>query len=196
MNKGNGSKIAVVLGIVMVLGLLLFGVYRVLRPGGTQSPRPSAAPLTLLDYIDRDTQVRFTITGPVTANENHNSVRIAVTKDHRIVEVLSSYNGDSTISQTFANNGAAFEDLMYALNANGFMKRDPKATTADERGICPTGQRYVFEVIENGSTVSRLWSSTCGGGNFAGQSGMVRTLFQAQIPDYNKLTSGVKFSMQ
>jgi hypothetical protein len=195
MNKGNGSKIAVVLGIIVVLGLLLLGVYRVLRPGGTQAPRPSTAPLTLLDYIDRDAQIRFTVSGPVTANENHNSIRIAVTKDHRIIEVLSSYNGDTTVSQTFANNGAAFEDLMYALNTAGFMKRDPKATTADERGVCPTGQRYVFEVIESGSTVSRLWSSTCGIGNFAGQSGVVRTLFQSQIPEYNKLTSGVKLSM-
>jgi hypothetical protein len=197
MNSGNGSRIAVVLGIIVVLALILFGVYRVLRPSNP-APKPGTPPanINLLDYIDRNTQVRYTIEGPVTANENHNTIRIAVTKDNRIIEVLSTYNGDTTISQTFTNNAAAFEDFMYAINGAGFMKRDPKATTADERGVCPTGQRYIYELIENGSVVNRLWSSSCGDGNFAGQTGVTQTLFQAQIPGYSKITSNVRFSLQ
>jgi hypothetical protein len=194
MNNNNGSRIAVVLGIIVVLALLLFGVYRVIRPSTPKKPATPAA-TNLLDYVDRDTQVRFSIEGPVTANENHNTIRVAVTRDNRIVEALSTYDATTSISQSFSNNAASFEDFMYSLNNAGFIKRDPKASTADERGACPTGQRYIYELIENGQTVVRLWSSTCGTGNFAGQSSLISTLFKAQIPDYNKLTANVKMSL-
>jgi hypothetical protein len=193
----NGSKIAVVFGIILILGLLLFGVYRAIRPllGGSNTKKPTPQ-VNLLDYVDRDTQVRFSIEGPVTANEAHNTVRIAVTRDNRILEGLNTYDAAAALSQTFPNNAGAFEDFMYALDNAGFVKSDPKATTADERGVCPSGQRYIYELIEGGQTVSRLWSSTCGGGNLAGQSEAIRTLFQNQIPQYNKLTAGIKFTTQ
>lgn len=195
--NNNGSKIAVILGIVVILALLLFGVYRVIRPLLFGNPtKPLNPQVNLLDYTDRDTQVRFSIEGPVTANEIHNTIRIAVTKDNRILEGLNTYDATSVLSQTFPNNAGAFEDFMYALDNAGFIKRDPKATTADERGVCPSGQRYIYELIESGQTVTRLWSSTCGGGNFAGQSDVVRTLFQNQIPQYNKLTATIKMTTQ
>jgi hypothetical protein len=195
--NNNGSKIAVILGVVVILALLLFGVYRVIRPLLFGKPaKPLNPQVNLLDYVDRDTQVRFSIEGPVTANEIHNTIRIAVTKDNRILEGLNTYDATSTLSQTFPNNAGAFEDFIYALNNAGFIKRDPKATTADERGICPSGQRYIYELIEGGQTVTRLWSSTCGGGNFAGQSDTIRTLFQNQIPQYNKLTANIKMTTQ
>jgi hypothetical protein len=196
MNRG--PRIAVILGIIVVLALLAFGVYRVLRPagGGTTPGRATPTPqLTLLDYIERDTQVRYTIEGPVTANENHTSIRITVTKDNRMLEIFNTYEGGVSTSQTFSNNAAAFNDFMHALNDAGFISRRPKSTDDDEKGACPTGQRYILELLDGSTQASRLWNGTCGEGNFGGNSSLVRQLFQAQIPDYSKRTSNVRMSM-
>ncbi len=188
----NRSKFVVALGVIVILALIGFAVYRVIKPS---APRQTTPPLTVLDYINRDTQVRFTIEGPVTANASHNSVQIAVSRDNSIIEVLRTYANEAAFNQTFANNQAAFEDFMTALNNAGFIKRKAKKPDS-EIGACPTGQRFIYELIEGGNTVSRLWSSTCGDGNFNGNAATVRTLFQAQIPGYSKIAGNVNFSAQ
>jgi hypothetical protein len=188
----NTSKFVVALGIIVVLALLAFGVYRINKPA---TPRQTTPPLTLLDYIKRDSQVRFTIEGPVNANEAHNSIQVTVNKDNRVIEVLRTYATQVTTAQTFANNQTAYEDFMTALNNAGYIKRNQKKPDS-EIGACPTGQRYIYELIDGGNTVTRLWSSTCGDGNFSGNANTVRTLFQAQIAGYFKIAGNVNFSPQ
>ena len=79
---------------------------------------------------------------------------------------------------------------MRALARTGFSK-ERKSSLQDERGICPTGQRYVYEIIDNNDQVSRTWAGQCNAGNSLGNAPLILQLFRNQITDYGKFVNGV-----
>lgn len=187
------SKFFVALFIIVVLALLGFAGYRVVQSQKTRTVTANPE-ISLLSYIDSDAKVRLTVEGPVTANENHNSIVITVSRGNRVLEGLRTYDATSEIYQDYSNNQTAFDDFMRALQTAGFAKPLKSADTSQtEQGVCPTGQRYIYELIDDdGKTISRLWSSSCGQGTLGGSGSTIRPLFQDQIPDYTKLTSGFR----
>jgi len=176
------------LGFLAVIVLVIVVFVVVLR-GFTGNSRKPQQQINLMDYTNSQTVVKFTADGPVTADPNHYGYRITVGRDSSTIEIVQGYQNNVTQAQTYDNNTAAYADFLRALQLQNFTKGDSDSAKSDDRGVCPNGTRYTFEIDNNGQTVQRYWSTSCGGGTFRGSANTVRSLFQRQIPDYTKYTA-------
>lgn len=187
---------------VLVLFLILAGGI-VLIAGRSSSDKPKEQEQTqqqpqrqLYDYASSPTaQVVFTTQGRIVGDDQFNTIRITVSRDARKVEILNGYTGRVESSKTLPNNEAAFDAFLRSLNLAGFTStRETKL--ADERGVCPRGLRYIYELQDAGTPPQRTWSVSCTAkeGSFGGNAATVRQLFQGQITDYNKFVSKVRLT--
>ncbi len=174
--------LAVIALVVVVFVMVLHGF------GGGSKPKNQ---ITLTDYANSETTVELTVTGPVNANQTHQSYNIVVGRDANTMTVLSGYQDQVTQTKTYSNNSTAYADFLRALQLQNFTRGDNDTTKTDDRGVCPNGVRYTFEIHNASQTVQRYWTTSCGGGTFKGNSSVVRSLFIRQIPDFSKLTEDV-----
>lgn len=187
-------RVLQILIVILGVGILGFGGYQAYKIAVKPAiaPKPTTKPLTLSDYAGSQTaKVRFSIIGPVTAPEKHTEQVFTISQSSRQLEIFKNYSNNADYSQTYNNNAAAFADFMRALQNNGYIK-STKSSVNSEVGACPTGTRYTYELIDDGSTVIRTWFSSCGIGTFDGNAGTVQTLFLNQIPDYYKIPSNLR----
>lgn len=146
-----------------------------------------------------DATVTFMTEGSVGSAELHRSIRITVSKDSRIIEILGGYQYIPIKSQHYPNTPEAFKPLLIALQNAGFMKKDNNSSISNPEGQCPLGKKYFFSSAGIPDAPKNLWSSTCTTsslntsslGTFKGDFDTVQELFQDQIPDYSKIVSGV-----
>lgn len=179
-----------IVAILVVIALIIFGVVVL---GGSNEPKPiPAVPKSLMDYAVTDASARVTIDGRINGDDKHRAVRITVSRNERKVEVIQGYEGNVIQSQSYANNQEAYTNFLSAINRAGFSK-ERKTADKDERGVCPQGFRYIFELSNTNNGDMRRWSASCVGfGTFGGQTTLVRSLFQAQITDYDKIIAPVQ----
>jgi len=177
----------VTVGLIIALIVIIFGGS---GGNGQQSQAPSDADKTLNSLADTDTQIRATIQGPINAEQIHEQVQITINRENNNFEFIRGYENGVVDSQNFVSNETAFTNLLHALTNAGYGQGDDSDAIADERGACPFGQRYIFEIIENGKVTSRYWSTDCGNktGNYLGKTTVTLDLFKAQIPGYDDLT--------
>lgn len=176
--------------ILAIIGVAILAiVFFVISLGTHRAPKAISPNLT--DYINTDTTVQLTIEGPVTANEKYYSRTITIGRNVRTVQFYKTYANELTKSQDYANNQDAFDDFMHALAGMGFDKQRKGTGDVDEKGMCPNGQRYVYEIIDSGTIKQRLWSDSCSTSerSFGGNGPAVRELFINQIPDYQSMLS-------
>jgi len=184
------------LGFLAVVTLVVVVFIVVLRGFTGNSNKPKDQ-INLVDYTNSQTVVKYTVDGPVNSEAKHQGYRITVGRDGNTIEIVQGYQNNVTKAQTYDNNTAAYGNFLRALQLQNFTKGidDGKGgTTSDDRGVCPNGNRYTFEIETAGQTVQRFWTTTCGGGTFRGNTDTIRSLFLRQIPDYAKVTSGVNLS--
>lgn len=183
-----------VLGIVVIaLIAIVLIVSRPSTPPASKTVAKGPVIVKLLEHDNSDSAVKVTTQGPLVGEEQRRSVRITVTQSQRTVDIIQGYEQNTIKSETLPNTPAAYSTFIRALNNSGFT-RYRKAITDDERGYCPQGNRYIYELYKGSQQLQRLWGSSCGNaeGSFAGSGSRVRDLFQAQIPDYNKFTADVQ----
>jgi hypothetical protein len=178
-----------ILGVIAVFILLIILILS-LRPNDPSSTRTDTPVPKLADVADSETAIRYVNDGPINAEENHRQVRIVIDKNKRAIDILTGYQGTVLATQTFDNNKEAFTEFLAALDRAGFtIKRNSKLDS--EAGICPAGNRYVFELYNSPNNSSfkpfRRWQTSCGlQGNFGGTVTTIRSLFKAQIPNYEE----------
>lgn len=161
-------------------------------PDTNQTTDPAVQPRALVDYAATNSSVSFATIGKLVGTESHRTIRVTVTPTERRLEVMSDFDMTVLSSQVFANTQAGYENFLAGLSGQGFLS-SKKTTIADPRGHCPTGQRYVYTLLEDTEVVSDLWGSSCDkSGSFAGRSTTIRELFTRQIPDYNELVNDVR----
>ena len=177
-----------VFGVMVVLFIVIMVFFR----GDDTAPvQNNVKVLKLTDYADKNSTVSLTTIGRMVGEENRRAIRVTVTPNERKLELLTGYEETVGSSQTFSNTPDAYTNFLSALNALGFTTA--RKNTADPRGVCPTGNRYVYDLSQDGSHVSNLWQVSCdNSGTFAGRGATTRQLFQQQIPEYNKLVQSVK----
>lgn len=182
-----------ILGVLGVLVILIIAiVLLVTRNDGSDSPSQSNQSTKLVDYAGKNSTVSHTTYGKLVGNEQRQAVRIIVTPNERRLEILNSYDETVVSSQTYANTRVAYENFLSAVQNLGFIT-GRKSNIADPRGVCPTGNRFAYDLSEDGQSVTNLWSNSCDKtGTFAGNPTVVRQLFQAQIPDYKAQTSSIR----
>lgn len=174
------------LGFLAAVGLVVLVFVLVLRGlgGGKQSVETK-----LTDYTATDTVMQLTVDGRVVADQEHQAVRVTVGRFENKIEIIRGYQNQIVEVKTYPNNEEAYGTFLRALHLLGYTKGDTDAKKGDERGVCPTGQRYIFEIVTGSASVQRFWKTSCGSGTFKGNSSEVRSLFRAQIPEYSKTTS-------
>ncbi len=185
-----------IIGAIIVIVLVFVLVFR--RPrSATPSvePSPKVAGLQLSDYASTKAATVLEMDGKIVAEETHRSVRITVSQDSRTLEIIQGYNGNVIKTEKYPNTRASYSVFLEALDLAGFAK-SKESTIKLKDGVCPLGNRYSYKVLEGTDTKQDLWSSSCSSktGTFFGDSGLVRTLFKNQIPEYNKAVQGVGIS--
>jgi hypothetical protein len=181
-----------VIGFIVAIGLIVLLIILLFSGGGNKSKVPNTSQ-TLESYSTSGSVIaRLTIDGPINAQQNHDEVQITVGRDDTEYAQLQGYDGSVVKSQTYSNSQNAYNVFLHALDHAGFTKGDTSSALADERGYCPTGDRYIFELINGSNDIERFWATSCGTPKtFNGNLNLNLTLFQQQIPDYGTLTENV-----
>lgn len=180
------------IGLLIGIGLLVVVFIAIFHhSSGDTAPAPNAS-ARMVDFATTDTKIRFTNDFPVNADQIHHEYVTVVGKDQATFTIEQGYQGQILRSQTYNNNSAAYAEFLRALQLVGYTNGDPKSKLTDERGACPTGHRYIFEIVNGSQVTQRYWSTSCGNiGNFKGKTGAILDLFRRQVPDYDKLTSDI-----
>lgn len=179
-----------IIGFLVTVGLLILLIVLLVTHHG-----PSQTVTPLGNYATTSTVVRETIDGPVNAPQDHRQIQITVGRDNTTFDLIQGYDKTSLNTQVYPMTQAAYSAFLYSLQYAGYQKGNSDPKLKDERGYCPLGDRYVFEIIQDGQSIQRYWTTSCGGGapsTFKGDFGMVVQLFQNQVPNYNSLTENVR----
>lgn len=177
--------------ILGILGIIFVAIIAIVLITGGGSKSPTEKPLVVSEEAREGVSAALTTQGQVVGEDQRRAIRIIVNQDERRLEILSGYGESVERSSTFANTHAGFEAFLVALDQAGFSNKRQTAI-ADERGACPLGRRYIYELREYSQELLRLWNTSCGKqGDFAGKGSTIRKLFEKQIPDYSKLVRGV-----
>lgn len=173
--------------LLILVGVLLISSHH-------KKPAPTQVVKTLPDYATTDSQVTMIIDGPVNGDDVHRAVRVTVSGDSRSLDIIQGYSGNIIESHSQNNTADAYRVFLKALDTANYLAKLSKPTGPDNpEGQCPTGNRVSFSLTNDGDSVSDLWSSTCGTGDFAGDADLAQQLFQDQITNYSDLTANVEF---
>lgn len=184
-----GITVVVIAFLAIVTTIVLIG------SDDNQNASTPARNTVLADYDDNaSASVSWTQQGRLVGEDEHRAIRITITRDKRTVEVLAGYAQRVEKSSDFTNSPEAFASFVRALDNLNF-GRERDVQQPDERGICPTGYRFIYKLTDMSAEIMRTWSDSCSNadGPFGGESaGLIGKLFKAQITDYNTFTKGVK----
>ncbi|MEO8105420.1 MAG: hypothetical protein ABI602_03735 [Candidatus Saccharibacteria bacterium] len=176
------------IGLLLTIGLLILLIVIIVQHGG-KGPAPQTTK-TLQSYSTTSAVARLTNDGPINAAQDHKQIQITVGQNNVVIETISGYNNSVTSQQTYANTEAGYYNFLSALHLAGFTKNNPDPTLKNETGYCPLGNRYVFEFMQDGKKLIRSWATSCGKpSTYLGALSLSLTLFQAQVPDYNLISS-------
>lgn len=176
----------------VALGLLFLVVFLLFNAGG--KPKAVITPRTLDSYASTDAEVVMTIDGPINAAQEHQQVRITVGQGDVTFEQIQGYNGNVVNTQNYANTQSSYDNFLLSLAHAGFTQGDNSSSLRDERGFCALGDRYIFQLQQDGQTIERYWATSCGKPKtYLGALNLTITLFQNQVPNYNVLTEKLSF---
>jgi hypothetical protein len=191
---GRGSSLRYFIGFALTIILLIFVIVLIVNHGSSKGKVPVTQKALTSYASDDNAAVRETIDGPINAEQNHNELQITVTNATTSFQLMQGYDGTVSKSQLYPMGTTSFDVFLSALDHAGFTKGDTTASLQDDRGFCPTGDRYIFEVMDNGNDVERFWTTSCGTPRtYKGNTALTLTLFQAQVPNYNDLTANTVF---
>jgi hypothetical protein len=181
--------------ILAVIGVILAAFIAILlianRTPHTSTPNLKGA-VKLTDYDHLNAIISHTTQGKLVGENERLGVRISISRSERKIEILRGYGETVERSNTYPNSQAGYEAFIRALDNAGFTK-SRISKFSDYRGVCPLGNRYIYDLSYNEQHVTNLWSTSCNRteGTFAGVPTLTLQLFQRQIPDYAQQTRGL-----
>ncbi len=178
------------IGYMITIGLLILLILFLIRGGN--NPGAPHTTKSLASYATTDAEVSFLNEGPIVAASEHRQILITVSRDTVTYQEIAGYNGHVIVTRNFSNSQNAYSQFLSALGHAGFTKIDNAEALQNEKGLCPTGHRYIFELNQGTKQLERGWSTNCGGArSYLGNTDLTITLFQAQVPDYSTLSQSV-----
>jgi hypothetical protein len=176
------------IGFVIVVALIVF-LFVIIFGGSDNKTKVANSSRVLSSYATSSSEVKMTIDGPTNASADHRQVVVHVDQNQVLFQEKHGYDGDVAKSQNFANSPGSYQAFLRSLEHANFTKGDASHMNADERGYCPLGSRYIFELIDAGKIVQRYWTTSCGSPKtFLGDTALNIELFQKQVPGYFDLT--------
>lgn len=188
MYRGNGARvfpIIIVLIIVAIAIAALVSVGRSIFGGGEAANQPTDTSRLALLSTTADRSVRMTVRGAIVADESFRSYRVTISPNDRTLTTYAGYLEQPLETKQLPNNIKSYDEFVHALELANMV--DGTAFTGeqdDTRGFCAKGNLYEFEVLQAGSTVKRLWTTTCRGsaGSLRANATQLQDLFLTQIP--------------
>ena len=186
MYRGSRPRILpvfVTIVVVVIVIAVAVTLVRSMLQGGTpndnqQSDQAQKQTLQMA-AVSQDTtrSVRWTVRGPIVADEKFKSYQIVITPTARTYTVYNGYLDKVESQKTYDNNATAYEQFTYALD-----KAD-----SDIRGVCAThGLVSKFETVNGATADHTVWGSTCkdSPGTLGADPLKVHALFVNQIPEF------------
>ena len=192
MYRGSRPRILpiiiTIITVVVVIAILVTLVRSLLNPDKkTEQPQtPEQSLESKIKNQDPIRSVRWTVRGPIAADEEFKSYQITVSPTSRKYVIYSGYLDRVLDKKEYANNSNAYEQFTYALVKLNIQASDNKSND-DIRGVCATkGLAYVFETRDGDNTDTNLWTSTCkdSPGTLNADTLKLQALFVNQIPDF------------
>lgn len=184
--------------ILITIGLVWLTIILIGRALSTTPVTTTTPPKSLVTYDRTGTELVMLIDGPVQSDQTHQSLRIIVSREQNVIELMNGYEGQVVSREAFPSNSTAYAAFLKSLDKIGFARAVLKGTSTDERGYCPLRNRFIYTIEENGAQKHRAWTSSCGIGNYAGDQVLTRRLFINQIPadSFSDILRGRSFSTQ
>ncbi len=188
-------------GFLVTIGLIIVLIVLLLtggNGGNKQIQTTGEKPRTvsqLAAYADTSAVVRITDDGEINGDQTHTSLRITVGQDDVTYEQIQGYQGTVVNSQAYKNNQNAYSNFLYALGHAGYTLGDDNSKFGSEKGLCPLGHRYIFELMDGDHDIQRYWATSCGSGapkTYKGNLNLTIQLFQLQVPAYQDLTQDLE----
>ncbi len=177
------------IGFIIALGLIIALIVLLLQGGNSSTPKEPA----LSTYANTSTIVRVSIDGPVTAPQNHNQIVVTVGRDRATYQQFNGYDGTIIASKSYDNSFNSYNTFLHAISRAGMLVGNTDPKLSNSLGRCPLGQIYTFEVLNGDKQIKKLWTTNCGGAKtFGGNTNLIMSLFQSQIPDYSDLSQNVR----
>lgn len=195
MNSSGAQRIVpiiLVILIVVVAVVALISVGRSLFGGGSEMTVNTGKEALVDTSLDRS--VRMTVRGNIVGDNVFHTYAVTVTPTNRNITTYRGYLLNQVATQDLENNSKAYEQFVYALDRAKMMDgTEPEGEANDTRGVCAEGKLYRYDVMQGSNIVKSLWTTTCGQsrGSLKAVNQVLFRLFNAQIPDYAKLTSQV-----
>lgn len=197
MYRGSNPRIVPIIVTIVIVALIISAIValgRALFSGNNNSSTTTANSVSssVLD-TNANRSVRWTVRGPIVADENFRSYQITVTPNSRTYTVYSGYLGGVVSTQDYDNNTRAYDEFVHAL-INADITNTRSASNDDIRGVCATGGiAYKFETLSGDNTDQSLWGSTCSQskGTMGADALKIHALFVNQIPDFKPLFTSV-----
>lgn len=203
MYKGSGPRIFPIIVAIVVIAIVIAALFSVGRmiflDGGSSESTGDSAEQTInlqeeVLKTNASREVRYTVRGPIVAEENFRSYQITVGPSSRSMITYSGYLDEVLENRTFGNNTRAYEEFVHALD-KASISNTREAKDEDIRGVCATqGRAYTFETLNSGKPTYTIWTSTCGGskGSMAANVSQIHALFSNQIPDFKPVFDSVQ----
>lgn len=198
MYKSNSSRVLPIVLLLIIIAIAVAALVSVGRAifGGDNAATPAQVDTSEQTLLNTSVthSVRMTVRGPIVADENFRSYQITVSPTSRSLITYSGYLDQLIDSKQLSNNTEAYTQFVYALNRANMVKGTPLTGDKDDmRGVCATGDVYMFETLDSGNSVKDLWTSTCSGskGSFKASVPQVQNLFLQQIPDSDQLLKAI-----
>ena len=199
MYRGSRPRILPFVVIVIVVALViaaLVTVGRLIFSNTSSAPSKDTSTSSLANAVLNTADgrgVRWTVRGPIVADEQFRTYQITVTPTQRTYTLYSGYLAQVTSTKTYGNNSKAYEQFVYALD-NANISKTRADNGEDFRGVCATGGlAFMFETVNNGAADQSIWTSTCkdSAGTMASDPLKIQALFVNQIPDFQPLFSSI-----
>ncbi|HEY4963433.1 MAG TPA: hypothetical protein VIH90_01925 [Candidatus Saccharimonadales bacterium] len=183
------------LALFIALGLIVLLIV-IISGGGGKKPHTPTPVAPLVSMANSNSEVSMTINGPITAEQNHRSIQIIITKNHATYNSILGYNNNVVFTQGFSNTVNSYTAFLSALYQAGYTKGNTNEKLANDVGYCSIGNRYIFETIQSGQTISRFWVSNCFATprTYLGNLSLTTSLFEAQIPNFNQINSAASLN--
>lgn len=182
------------ISIVIIVLLVLIIVLLVKNSAVITSNHSYVKPLASY-ATDPNASVSLLIDGPETGPSSHNQALIKVDNSKISLVIYQGYNNQVVKQESFANTSASFHVFLRSLEFADYTKFTNNPSLSQASGVCPTGDRYIFETIINNQTTERAWTTNCSGlpATFLGNFSLAFQQFTSQVPNYNSYTANYNF---